>query len=501
MVAFLEMTPSPLPLQAARYGAEVAVASSSCQRPAPPCSPMPRPSPHTRRLQALRAAGTDCAHDDFALPQARPASVTRHCNSAFVARDYEIVRRLGHGSFGVVDLVRERSTGCDRVCKVVDTRGMDRDGLEQMLQEVRVLRALDHPHIVCLYEYAIDGRRDELVMVLEYVSGGSCQALLDRHRPRHGFDEPLARRLLRQLLGAVAHCHARGVLHRDIKPDHMMLINGSNAAVGGLDASRRMLDCKLIDFGLAASTPASGGDGVYVVERVGTPAYMAPEIVAKSGGFTAKADLWSVGVVALELLTGRPAFAREGRTATYASISRYSSLDTLLIELGERPDRRLLSEGARYFVHRLLQMDAAVRPSAVDALMHAWLSNLESPSSSRAGGNHLPALATPRSGGATPRFKTPTCVCEWSSTMPWAAQVLCDSGDASELPATPELCATSTRPADLRCQPELADVPSAQQDALLDNQRRDGGARRPRVKVAMALSAAGSRALGLLGGA
>lgn len=328
-----------------------------------------------------------------------------------------MVRHLGDGSFGVVDLVCHRTTGEERVCKTVSTRGMTRAQLEQMLEEVRILRDLDHPHIVKVHEYAEEREQVELVIILEHVAGGSCDSLLRRlGRP---LGETLVAHLVQQLLQAVAYCHERRVVHRDLKPEHMLLapppapaqhslVCGATPAVTpeAATGSRRLPVCKLIDFGLAAFTkPASASPRVGspqtdseaaspppgdeeetaapararagreqdAVKRVGTPVYMAPEVVQQDGHYSPKADIWSVGVSALELLTGRRAFAQETRAGTYASILRYSDFDALLADLGVSQGRHSPSAVAKDFLRSLLQPNPSLRPSAAEALKHPWL--------------------------------------------------------------------------------------------------------------------------------
>lgn len=289
----------------------------------------------------------------------------RHTSAEFISRDYEVVQRLGEGSFGKVDLLRLRSTGEERVCKVVSTMGMRREELEQMREEVRVLRSLDHPNIVKIHEYAEDKDRAQLILILEYIPGGSCASLLKK-RWRKPLPEPQVARLVRQMLQAVAHSHGKGIVHRDLKPEHMMLTTSS------LDS---LQDCKIIDYGLAAryGTSSCLWQSRELTQRVGTPAYMAPEVVDREAAYSSKADLWSVGVSALELLTGKRPFVCDDCKGTYEKIRSYSNLDTLLAGVGNPMEWHALSSGARDFLRSLLQADPGKRPTAAEALQHPWL--------------------------------------------------------------------------------------------------------------------------------
>mmetsp|Transcript_131690 Transcript_131690/g.232843 ORF Transcript_131690/g.232843 Transcript_131690/m.232843 type:complete len:514 (-) Transcript_131690:280-1821(-) len=291
--------------------------------------------------------------------------ILRHSSAEFISRDYEVVQRLGEGSFGKVDLLRLRSTGEERVCKVVSTVGMRREELEQMREEVRVLRSLDHPNIVKIHEYAEDKDRAQLILILEYISGGSCASLL-KSRWRQPLPEPLVARFVRQMLQAVAHSHGKGIVHRDLKPEHMMLTTSSLDSVP---------DCKIIDYGLAARYGAQSTmwQPRELTRRVGTPAYMAPEVVDREAAYSSKADLWSVGVSALELLTGKRPFVGDDCKRTYERIRSYSNLDALLASTGNPMEWHALSSGARDFLRSLLQADPDKRPAASEALQHHWL--------------------------------------------------------------------------------------------------------------------------------
>lgn len=293
--------------------------------------------------------------------------IMRHKTAEFMNRDYKIVQRLGEGSFGKVDLVILCSSGEERVCKVVSTAEMGQKELEQMKEEVRVLRTLNHPHIVKIHEYAEDKDRAELVLILEYIAGGSCGGLLKK-RSRQPLPEHIVARFVRQMLEAVAYSHGKGVVHRDLKPEHMMLTKTSMSLSDGVP------DIKIIDFGLAARYSGSDmGHSRGLRQRVGTPCYMAPEVVDKATAYTSKADIWSVGVSALELLTGKRPFAGENSKRTYEKIRMYTNLDALLASEGNRLEWHALSSGARDFLRSLLEAEPSRRPTASEALQHAWL--------------------------------------------------------------------------------------------------------------------------------
>eukprot|EP00440_Ansanella_granifera_P039509 gb/GFBE01042858.1/.p1 GENE.gb/GFBE01042858.1/~~gb/GFBE01042858.1/.p1 ORF type:complete len:630 (+),score=160.80 gb/GFBE01042858.1/:1-1890(+) len=289
--------------------------------------------------------------------------VSRHLSSDFVDKHYEVVRRLNSGNFAHVNLVRERFTDRLRVCKVISIKDMDPHVLGMMRKEVQVLSALDHPHIVRLYEFAEDEKRQELVLILEYVPGGDCIDLLEEKEML--LPEKLVARLIYQLLVVMNYCHQCGITHRDVKPENVMLSSTSEESAG----------CKVIDFGLA--TPYKGR----VKEFAGTVSYLSPELAIEQAGFSMAADVWAVGATAFELLTGVAPF---GKPQEYGNdcdpilekLCAYERFDQDLLEVFRNsPGHQQLwrSSEAKDFLRFVLQAEPEDRPSAAKALEHRWL--------------------------------------------------------------------------------------------------------------------------------
>jgi serine/threonine protein kinase len=200
---------------------------------------------------------------------------------------YELMRQLGEGGMARVYLARDTRLGREVAVKVLDGRLAERPGFrERFLREARLAAALDHPHIVPLYDY---GETGALFLVMPYLSGGSLQELLKRG--------PMPASTVAtygaQIADALDYAHQRNVVHRDVKPANMLL-----------HADGRVL---LSDFGLAKildnssrpTTPRGRPDA-------GTPEYMAPEQV--EGRTEARSDIYGLGVVLYLLLTGHLPF-------------------------------------------------------------------------------------------------------------------------------------------------------------------------------------------------
>ncbi|HKS70186.1 MAG TPA: protein kinase, partial [Ktedonobacterales bacterium] len=209
---------------------------------------------------------------------------------------YEVVRQLGEGGMAQVYLARDVRLGREVAVKVLDSRLASRTGFkERFLREAQVAAALDHPHIVPLYDF---GETDDghLYLVMPYISGGSLQDIL-RKTPLPVGDVVTYGA---QMADALAYAHERGVVHRDVKPANMLL-----------HADGRLM---LSDFGLAKIlTPESRARAPRNQPDAGTPEYMAPEQI--EGQTDERSDIYALGVVLYLLLTGHLPFTGNSSNA------------------------------------------------------------------------------------------------------------------------------------------------------------------------------------------
>lgn len=272
------------------------------------------------------------------------------------ADDFELGRRLGCGTFGHAQLARERRHGRTLiVLKVIKKRRVERLKVQQhVVREIEVHAHLRHKHILRFFGYFWDATR--IYMMLEYAPGGDLSRLLQKE-PSQRFDEPVAVGFLSQVASAIAYCHQMHVIHRDLKPQNILL------------GARNVL--KLADFGWAVHT--------YPNERrwtlCGTLEYLPPEMV-HNRGHSFSFDAWGLGILACELLLGRPPFTSADREETYRMI------------LAASPSfPKDLSAGAKDFVQRLLRQSPAERLTLSQATGHPWL---RSSVSTHKGGEALP---------------------------------------------------------------------------------------------------------------
>lgn len=231
--------------------------------------------------------------------------------AAFMPRrfgDYQVLEEIGRGGMGVVYRARQESLGREVAVKILLGGAPARQG--RLRQEAEVLARLDHPGIVPVHEVGVT--EGQAFFVMKLVEGASLASRRDAFRA----DVPRAVRLVVAVARALHYAHEKGVVHRDLKPANILLDAGDTPYVTDFGLAKRLEE----DAQLSAS-------GVVV----GTPAYMAPEQVENAQAIGAAADVWALGVILYELLTGKLPFQAK------------TILDTLrqVMECEPRPPRQL----------------------------------------------------------------------------------------------------------------------------------------------------------------
>jgi serine/threonine-protein kinase len=254
---------------------------------------------------------------------------------------YRIVQLLGEGAMGEVYLGQDPDIHRPVAIKVMKARGSKDE--QRFRHEARVVGGLSHPNIVVLHEFGFHEERPYLVM--EYLGGMSLEAWL---REPHLLSEHL--RVLDGLAAALNYAHAEGVLHRDLKPSNVQVMpNGT---------------CKLMDFGIAR-LPSAGITGTD--NLIGTPAYMAPEVL-EDAAYSARADVYSAGVLSYEMLSGSNPFLGRSVAATLRNVLEVDPRPLSLVRPDLPPE---LSEA----VMACLARDPEARPADLRHL-HAVVSRL-----------------------------------------------------------------------------------------------------------------------------
>ncbi|GAB4849207.1 hypothetical protein Ancab_004017 [Ancistrocladus abbreviatus] len=270
------------------------------------------------------------------------------------AKDYQLYEEVGEGVSATV--YRALCIPFNEIVaiKVLDLERCQND-LDGIRREVHMMSLIDHPNVLRARCSFTAGHN--LWVVMPYMAGGSCLHIMKSTFPE-GFEEPVIATLLRETLKALAYLHSNGLIHRDVKAGNILI--DSNGAV------------KLGDFGVSAWMFDTGDRQRSRNTFVGTPCWMAPEVMQQLHGYDFKADIWSFGITALELAHG------------HAPFSKYPPMKVLLMTLQNAPpgldyerDKRF-SKSFKELVAACLVKDPKKRPTSEKLLKHHFFKNAQS---------------------------------------------------------------------------------------------------------------------------
>ncbi|TGZ52005.1 Non-specific serine/threonine protein kinase [Temnothorax longispinosus] len=254
--------------------------------------------------------------------------------------------KIGEGSTGTVCIATDKSTNRQVAVKKMDLRKQQRR--ELLFNEVVIMRDYHHPNIVEMYNsFLVD---DELWVVMEYLEGGALTDIVTHSR----MDESQIATVCSQCLKPLAYLHSQGVIHRDIKSDSILLT-----------ADGRV---KLSDFGFCAQVSQE------LPKRkslVGTPYWMSPEVISRLP-YGPEVDIWSLGIMIIEMIDGEPPFFNE---PPLQAMRRIRDMPPPKLKNFHKVSPRLQG-----FLERMLVRDPAQRATAAELLQHPFLRQAQSPS-------------------------------------------------------------------------------------------------------------------------
>ncbi|GBG59285.1 hypothetical protein CBR_g32298 [Chara braunii] len=269
--------------------------------------------------------------------------------------DYDLQEDCGRGEGAIVYRALCLPLNEAVAVKVIDLESCS-SNLDDIRKETQTMRLIDHPNVVKAHCSFVEGHY--LWVVMPFLSGGSCLQVM-KAGFRDGFDEAVIATILKETLKALDYLHKKGLIHRDVKAGNI-LIDGNGAV-------------KLADFGVSAYMLDSTGTKLKPRQTfVGTPCWMAPEVMEQRQGYDFKADIWSFGITAIELARGR------------APLAMFPAIKILLMTLEHEPptldddDERKYSKAFKEMVASCLVKDPQKRPTAEKLLKNPFFKQARS---------------------------------------------------------------------------------------------------------------------------
>ncbi|KAG9327806.1 hypothetical protein KVV02_000252 [Mortierella alpina] len=330
-----------------------------------------------------------------ALTPIAMASTAKPAPETSQVGDYIVEYEIGRGSFATVYKGYHRVTKEPVAIKSVLRSKLTKKLLENLASEINILKGIRHDHIVALVDCRETATHIHLVM--EYCSQGDLSQYIKRKGDGPlslpppaggGLHEVVVRHFLKQLASALEFLRSKNLIHRDLKPQNLLLHPPSNSKEG---SGYGLPVLKVADFGFARSLPH-----LSLAETLcGSPLYMAPEIL-RYEKYDAKADLWSVGTVLYEMCTGKPPFRAQNHVELLKRIERAQDVITFPGEhsaeerLGSSPSQSshqpaaLISDDIKDLIRQLLKRNPVERISFEEFFMNPTVSNIAPRSRSRA---------------------------------------------------------------------------------------------------------------------
>ena len=306
--------------------------------------------------------GSCCQHPEVIETQSNKSTTANSSrrNSSFIfdkyskqkdfRKKYEYISLIGSGSFGKVRLFVERECKSFKYAiKTIKKDFFNQYHIKSLKNEIEILRSLDHPNIVKYFETYEDEKY--LHIVMEYIPGDNLFKVLTE-KLSHKLTERQISQIMTCLLKAVLFLHHNGIIHRDLKPENIVFSD-----------TRNYKSLKLIDFGLSIQQNAKKEK-----RRVGTPYYMAPEMIY--GNFVKASDIWSIGVIMYIMVTGKQPFWGKNKDEVLNKVKngRYDIKSLYYSKC---------SNSVKDLIKKMLVTEPEKRMTVEACLEHSWFKQFE----------------------------------------------------------------------------------------------------------------------------
>lgn len=257
---------------------------------------------------------------------------------------YELGREIGRGGFSIVVEGTQKESGKKYAIKCIKKTMVEGEDIKLLRREIKIMKKVDHPNILKLFEVFED--EDEFYLVMELVDG---KELFDKIVEKGQYSEKDAAHIVAQIVSAVDYLHSNGIAHRDLKPENLL-------SAGDADEEK----IKIADFGFSKNFGEEK-----LMTSCGSPGYVAPEVLTCES-YDKAVDMWSVGVIIYILLCGYPPFYADNAPALFKKIMdvKYDFDD---------PSWDDVSEDAKNLIRHLLVKDPKERYTAQRCLEDPWV--------------------------------------------------------------------------------------------------------------------------------
>ena len=315
-----------------------------------------------------------CKYSNIKINKLIPKNPTK------IENNYKVICKLGKGSFGAVYKVIQISSGTIKAMKVIKKESINyQDDERVFLKEIEILKKIEHPSIIKIYEYYTDDVN--FYIITEYVGGGELYDAIVKCKK---FNEQKAAYIIKQILSALNYLHSYDIVHRDIKPENMLVEknskktinkNNKNTEIIILNGNKKndsiidedddeFIKIKIIDFGTSNYIK----DNKNLTLKVGSPYYIAPEVLKKN--YNKKCDIWSAGIILYVMLIGKLPFHGKNTEELLNNISKG-------VYKKSGPEWEAISSNAKDLIINMLESNPEKRFSAQKCLDHPFILNLK----------------------------------------------------------------------------------------------------------------------------